>query len=202
MARVSCRCGEKIKVQPDSPDRIDCPKCGARIRLRRPAPKVPSSDGDGYLRFLCPCGRRLKVPAADRPVAGRCPDCGRVVPVPVPVKVLPATGSTPAKAPAMANSEARTEELDANDLAQLDQWAGQYHSQTSNPDGPGSTTTHLLVATPGVDSTVQGAFRAPAMPMTSVVKFEAGLRVCPRCKKPIHLGATRCRECGNPVPRA
>ena len=73
MARVSCRCGEKIKVQPDSPDRIDCPKCGARIRLRRPPPKVSGSDGDGYLRFLCPCGRRLKVPAADRPVAGQMP---------------------------------------------------------------------------------------------------------------------------------
>jgi hypothetical protein len=199
MARVSCRCGEKIKVQPDSPDRIDCPKCGARIRLRRPAPKVPGDDGDGYLRFLCPCGRRLKVPAAERPVAGRCPDCGRVVPV--PTKQPSPAVSTPAKAPAKANSEARTEDLDANDLAQLDQWAGRYRSQTSHIDGPGSTTTNLLAATPGGDSTTQGALGAPAMPITSVVKFEAGLRVCPRCKKPIHLGATRCRECGNPVPR-
>ena len=69
-------------------------------------------------------------------------------------------------------------------------------------DGPGLTTTNLLAATPGIDPTTQGAFGTPATPMTSVVKFEAGLRVCPRCKKPIHLGATRCRECGNPVPRA
>jgi hypothetical protein len=197
MARVSCRCGEKIKVQPDSPDRIDCPKCGARIRLRRPAPKV--AGGDGYLRFLCPCGRRLKVPAADRPVAGRCPDCGRVVPV--PANVRPPTNSPPVKTSAMSDSEARTEELDANDLAQLDQWAGRYRSQTTYPDGPGSTITHLQPATPDLASITQGALGSPAMPVTSVVKFEAGLRVCPRCQKPIHLGATRCRECGNPVPR-
>jgi predicted RNA-binding Zn-ribbon protein involved in translation (DUF1610 family) len=199
MARVSCRCGEKIKVEPDSPDRIDCPKCGARIRLRRPALKVTGGDGDGYLRFLCPCGRRLKVLVADRPVAGRCPDCGRVVPVPAHVR--PPTNLPPVKTSAMADSEARTEELDANDLAQLDQWAGRYRSQTTQPDGPGLTTTSLLPATPGTDLIAQGTSGSPAMPMTSVVKFEAGLRVCPRCQKPIHLGATRCRECGNPVPR-
>ena len=35
----------------------------------------------------------------------------------------------------------------------------------------------------------------------SMVKFEAGLRVCPRCGKPVHMSATTCRECGSPVPR-
>jgi DNA-directed RNA polymerase subunit RPC12/RpoP len=199
MARVSCRCGEKIKIQPDSPDRIDCPKCGARIRLRRPPPKAPGADGDGYLRFLCPCGRRLKVPAADRPVAGRCPDCGRVVPVPANVRAV--NSPTPVKRTVMAGSEARTEELDANDLAQLDQWAGRYRSQTSDPDAPGSATTSLQSVAPGADPAADTGFGSPPMPVTSVVKFEAGLRICPRCKKPIHLGAIRCRECGNPVPR-
>ena len=83
MPRVTCRCGEKLKVDPDGPERIECPKCGAKIRLRRLPPPPPMGEaGDGFLRFLCPCGRRLKVPAADRPVAGKCPDCGRVVPVP------------------------------------------------------------------------------------------------------------------------
>jgi hypothetical protein len=199
MARVSCRCGEKIKVQPDSPDRIDCPTCGARIRLRRPSLKVSGAEGDGYLRFLCPCGRRLKVPAADRPVAGRCPDCGRVVPVPASVRSP--TGINPGRAPAPADSEARTAELDTNDLAQLDQWASRYCSQSSHPDVPGSTTTSLVPVATGTNPTDQAKFNSSAMPVNSVVKFEAGLRVCPRCQKPIHLGATRCRECGNPVPR-
>ena len=80
MPRVTCRCGERLKVQPDGPERIECPRCGAKIRLRHTSPRRPAGTGDGFLRFLCPCGRRLKVPAADRPVAGRCPDCGRIVP--------------------------------------------------------------------------------------------------------------------------
>ena len=200
MPRVSCRCGEKIKVQPDSPDRIDCPKCGARIRLRRPPPKVSGAGGDGYFRFLCPCGRRLKVPAVDRPVAGRCPDCGRVVPV--PANVRSATGLNPVQAPAAADSEARTEDLDANDLAQLDQWASRYRSQLSHPDGLGSTTTSLVPVAGGVELVAQAGVDSSEMSATSVAKFEAGLRICPRCKKPIHLGAARCRECGNPVPRS
>jgi DNA-directed RNA polymerase subunit RPC12/RpoP len=200
MARVSCRCGEKIKVQPDSPDRIDCPKCGARIRLRRPPPKPLATDGDGYLRFLCPCGRRLKVPAVDRPVAGRCPDCGRVVPVPANARA--SSSSTPAKAPGMASSEARTEDLDANDLAQLDQWAGRYHNQATHSEAADLAPTSLVPAAAGTDPIAQSGLASLSTPMTSVVKFEAGLRVCPRCKKPIHMGAVRCRECGNPVPRS
>jgi hypothetical protein len=38
-------------------------------------------------------------------------------------------------------------------------------------------------------------------PRASVVKFETGLRVCPRCQKPLHLGSDHCRECGTVVPR-
>jgi ribosomal protein L40E len=33
------------------------------------------------------------------------------------------------------------------------------------------------------------------------MKAEAGLRVCPRCGRPVHLGAVSCRECGTHVPR-
>ena len=87
MAQVSCRCGETIDIKASGPDRIDCPRCGARIRLRRrnrPSGSLvgASESADGFIRFLCPCGRRLKVQASSRPEAGKCPDCGRVVPVP------------------------------------------------------------------------------------------------------------------------
>jgi hypothetical protein len=32
-------------------------------------------------------------------------------------------------------------------------------------------------------------------------RIEAGLRVCPRCGKPVHMAATACGECGAAVPR-
>ena len=33
------------------------------------------------------------------------------------------------------------------------------------------------------------------------MKMEAGLRVCPRCGKPLHMSATVCRSCGEPVAK-
>jgi hypothetical protein len=197
MSRVSCRCGEKLKVSPDSPDRIECPQCGARIRLRRPSPK--DGDDDGYIRFPCPCGRRLKVPAVDRPVAGRCPDCGRVVPV--PTKIKSAVDSKPARRLGEADPDARTAELDTNDLAQLEQWAARYPTGSSRPEEAGISSTALVTATPDDGPEVLGEHGSAPGPTSSMAKFEAGLRICPRCKKPIHLGAASCRECGTPVPR-
>lgn len=106
MPRVTCRCGEKLNAQPGGPDRIDCPKCGAKIRLRRSTTPLPGGEaGDGFLRFLCPCGRRLKVSAIDRPVAGKCPDCGRVVPVPTSAQVN--TTAVSSKQVSQADTEAQ-----------------------------------------------------------------------------------------------
>jgi hypothetical protein len=176
---------------------MDCPKCGARIRLRRPVPK--DETGDGFLRFLCTCGRRLKVPVVGRPVAGKCPDCGRVVPVPTSAQAF--SNTTSAKNAGLSNSEARTEELDDYDLAQLERWAARYPADPSRPDGPFSTTTGFMAVAPGSNLAADVGLLTPDIPSPSVVKFEAGLRVCPRCKKPVHLGAANCRECGTPVPR-
>lgn len=188
MARVTCRCGEKINVQADSPDRIDCPKCGARIRLRRSEnhPKNQAQSADGYYRFYCPCGRRLKVPAQGRPEAGKCPDCGRVVPV--PASALLASESVGNSGP--PDPEARTEELSADDLARLERWAARHLSLSTRREAPGPVA-------PDAEAPNAGLGASPP----SVVKFEAGLRVCPRCRKPVHLGVTHCRECGSPVPR-
>jgi hypothetical protein len=201
MPRVTCRCGEKLKVQPDSPERIDCPKCGAKIRLRRAVVAVQTvgGAGDGFLRFLCPCGRRLKVPAEDRPVAGKCPDCGRVVPVPTSAQAKSAPVAS--KRGPQSDPEARTEELDADDLAQLETWGARCAANSTQPVGPLSTSTGLHAVASGADPDANLAFITPAIFPASEVKFEAGLRVCPRCKKPVHLGAAICRECGTPVPR-
>ncbi len=200
MPRVTCRCGERLKVQPGGPDRIECPKCGAKIRLRHTAPTTMASGrdgGDGFLRFLCPCGRRLKVPAVDRPVSGRCPDCGRIVPVPTSSQTKSLSASTPGAS--QTDSEARTEELDDDDLARLETWGTQYTSRSDQPAPPLSTATDIHAIATGSDPGV--GFAIPMLPPSSEVKFEAGLRVCPRCKKPVHLGAAICRECGTPVPR-
>ncbi len=201
MPRVTCRCGEKLKVVRDSPERIECPKCGAKIRLRRLPPPPVGGVGDGFLRFLCPCGRRLKVPAADRPVAGKCPDCGRVVPVPTIAQAYSAADSS--KQVSQSDTEARTEELDDNDLAQLEEWSSRYAANPDprRPEGPASTTTGMHMVAAVVDSDGELAFVPPMAAPASAVKFEAGLRICPRCKKPVHLGAAICRECGTPVPR-
>jgi DNA-directed RNA polymerase subunit RPC12/RpoP len=198
MHRVTCRCGERLTVQPEGPERIDCPKCGAKIRLRHvpQAPRGPAA-GDGFIRFHCPCGRRLKVPAADRPIAGKCPDCGRVVPVPTASQTKAAPG--PLKQGPKSDPEARTEDLDAEDLARLDSW-GARHTANPNPKhGPLSTATDVQQVVSGADSAL--GFSAPVANPVSEVKFEAGLRICPRCKKPVHLGAAICRECGTTVPR-
>jgi hypothetical protein len=194
MASVTCRCGEKIKVQGSSPERIECPKCGARIRLRRTdvqAGKLDASD-DGFYRFYCPCGRRLKVPAIDRPEAGKCPDCGRVVPVPESVHA--ASVSVSSTLP--ADPEARTEEMNAEELARLERWAARHLSQSARRDEPNLDDPMTANAAAGRGAGDIGSG------LPSVVKFEAGLRVCPRCRKPVHLGLTHCRECGNPVPRS
>jgi hypothetical protein len=202
MARVTCRCGEKLKIPPDAPERIECPKCGARIRLRRPEPLVAKKEtGDGYFRFLCPCGRRLKVPAAGRPIAGRCPDCGRVVPVPSSAQTT--KSATSARATSLSDPQARTEELDSDDLSQLEKWAARY-TASSNPnqgDQSLSTTTSFLTIASSNEPPARTGRLPSALPPPSMAKFEAGLRVCPRCNKPIHLGAVSCRDCGTPVPR-
>jgi hypothetical protein len=197
MARVTCRCGEKLKVPADAPERIECPKCGAKIRLRRPTPEEIEAAGDGFVRFHCPCGRRLKVPTKGRPAAGKCPDCGRVVPVPEDAWASSRRGlkSVP------GDPEARTEELDADDMARLEQWAAPHLAHADPTAKPGEKTTSLVPVLPGAVPVSDTAYINPATPPNSAVKFEAGMRICPRCKKPIHLGASTCRACGTPVPR-
>jgi hypothetical protein len=134
----------------------------------------------------------LKVAIQGRPEAGKCPDCGRVVPVPASVLVAsgPAGGSLP------ADPEARTEDLSADDMARLDRWAARHSSRSTRRDEPDAVAP--IGANEGVG---EGGFGAAGGNLPSVVKFEAGMRVCPRCRKPVHLGLTHCRECGNPVPR-
>jgi hypothetical protein len=193
MPNVTCRCGEKLKVPAESPEHMGCSRCGARIRLRRGRPKGNTTDSDGFIRFLCPCGRRLKVTADGLPKAGRCPDCGRVVPVPTSAL------GTLALASDKNETETRTQVLDAADLAELKKWS-EHHLITSGQLKNDSAKARPATVASGAKN---DEFWLPsnAIPRASVVKFETGLRICPRCKKPLHLSADNCRECGMPVPR-
>ena len=180
MPRATCRCGHSLTVPADGPERVICPKCAAKVRVRRP-PKAatdPEPD-DGFLRFNCPCGRRLKVKAGAAAQAGQCPDCGRVVPV-------PPSSSTNPELPT-AHPGARTEELSPADLSMLETWA-RSRLKGSPPPAPAGTAP-------------SPASSPSAVLSPSAVKSEAGLRVCPRCKRPVHLGAIVCRECGTHVPK-
>jgi ribosomal protein L37E len=176
MARATCRCGQELEMPPEGVTHTTCPRCSARVRIirkRRDGDPGSSSvsSGDGFIRFSCPCGRRLKVSAIDRPTHGKCPDCDRIVPVPDDASSKPAS-----------RAESSTEEMAAVDLAMLDAWAKGHMAEGS---GNGSRPI----------STAEMAFNAPGR------RAEAGFRVCPRCGKPIHLNADTCRACGIPVPK-
>lgn len=165
MGQAICRCGQPLEVPQGEVAHVVCPACAAKVRIvRKPrsgamAGGNPGSSGDGYIRFACPCGRKLKVSLLERPSHGKCPDCGRVVPV-------------PADGAALVSAETPTAEMPAVDQARLDAWARKY----------------LAASAGGAD----GA--APK-------RVEAGLRVCPKCGKPIHMGADACRTCGVVVPK-
>lgn len=195
MPRATCRCGQKLSFPADGPDRVICPKCQSRIRVRRrdaaagagagaggkarAATAAAASKGDGFIRFNCPCGRRLKVRAATpRPESGRCPDCGRTVPVPSTSTALP---------PSTNPVESPTAEMDPADRAELARWAESYR-KTAQPAPAPAPVAAVMADSPG-------------MPMAEALRTEAGLRICPRCGRPVHLGADACRQCGAHVPR-
>ena len=189
MTRAACRCGQMLTVPESGSDRVVCPNCGARVRVRQaggPAAPGPGQQGDGYIRFFCSCGRRLKVDAARPPSHGKCPDCGKVVPVPDPA-AEPGAVAGPGPGPMLppGHPESPTQELAPADLALLDAWSKRHLGKTaggsvSDPDRP---TPMALPAERPSD------------------KIEAGLRVCPRCGRPVHLGSVACRECGAHVPK-
>jgi hypothetical protein len=201
MARVTCRCGETLKVTSGGPDRLTCSRCGAKIRVRRgtSGKQGAGEQDDGYVRFNCPCGRRLKVRAEGRPEAGKCPDCGRTVPVPESAWVVsnaPPATVNPGRTSG-ARPEGRTADMDLADLRRLEQWASLWQAMSPQDDrfsGQPTTTSHQSLGS------VAPTEPSPEGP-PPVLKIEAGLRVCPRCGKPLHMSATVCRACGEPVPK-
>lgn len=125
MSKVKCRCGNDVIFEP-APGvdtvKVLCHRCGSRIRVHlNPAAKKSADSGnrdDGFVRFFCPCGRRLKVIAMDSmPSHGRCPDCGRTVPVPA---------QQAARSP--DPHEAPTGELTTDEIKAVTEWKAKFSS--------------------------------------------------------------------------
>jgi hypothetical protein len=104
------------------------------------------------------------------------------------------------KKPEGNDPESRTEDLDAAELAMLENWSARHLANSGGLTGSLSTTGVIPVNSLAESDSNIG-LPASAFIQPSVVKFETGLRLCPRCKKPLHLSADNCRECGMPVPR-
>jgi ribosomal protein L40E len=189
MARVTCRCGEAIEAPGGGVEKVVCPRCRTRIRIRRPSDRAD----DGYIRFPCPCGRRLKVRAASGIEAGKCPDCGRVVPIPDQT----AAGSLRA---GVDDAEARTDEFDKADVARLARWAARHGVPADVVVRPPSSPKPGRPALPPTDVPETPPQTPPPSPPPTF-RRESGLRVCPRCHQPLHMNATVCRSCGESTPK-
>ena len=87
--------------------------------------------------------------------------------------------------------------MDSEDLARIEKWAAKHQGRSSGPKVENDATPESVPIVTGFGS---AQALSGAVPPANV-KFEAGLRVCPACGKPVHLSATTCRECGSPVPR-
>ncbi len=175
MPRATCRCGQELPIPAGPNERVVCPGCGSRVRVRvssAAADEATQIANDGFIRFFCPCGRRLKVDAIDPPAYGKCPDCGEVVPVPRSGLAINLPSGHP---------ESPTEELSAVDRAMLEQWAADHRAR----------------------GTPVEAVTAPKKPVAAVTsdRDEVGMRICPKCRQPVHMGAEACRACGTPMPR-
>lgn len=186
MPRAICRCGHTLSIPADPTERVVCPGCGARVRIR-PKPAVliepAQASADGAIRFFCECGRRLKVSAAAPPPFGKCPDCGAVVPVPT----TSLTTSRPAGHP-----ESPTEDLPAADREAITRWSAGHKERTA---------AAAAVAPPPQPPAEAGVMATMAFTMPPTDKVEVGMRICAQCGQPIPLGAQNCRQCGAPVAK-
>jgi hypothetical protein len=91
--------------------------------------------------------------------------------------------------------ESPTAELDAEDLDVLDRWAEGHLASPPAPPGVVEPVDPRRASTPPLP------VPAPVAAIEVPARAEAGLRVCPRCGRPLHLSAEACRNCGAPVPR-
>lgn len=84
---VTCTCGKTIRLSPQYAGKIiRCPHCHAEVAVRHDRSPTIQGDagtpGDGFIRFTCTCGQRMKVPSRYAGRFGKCPRCGMRLRIP------------------------------------------------------------------------------------------------------------------------
>jgi membrane associated rhomboid family serine protease len=88
--RTACACGNAIRATRQYAGRtVRCPTCKqpivipAKTDFFGPAPPRPPAEApkvkkvrDDFIHLVCPCGKRMKVPAQYAGRTGKCPHCG------------------------------------------------------------------------------------------------------------------------------
>ena len=90
--RTTCTCGKIIEVSRQYAGRVvRCPACGGNVAIpnrddsHQAAPlqaKAAVTMPNGYVRLMCKCGRRIKLPARYAGRTAKCPQCGHRLKVP------------------------------------------------------------------------------------------------------------------------
>lgn len=84
---LTCVCGKSLRLSRQyAGQTVCCPACGAELTVERDRPSASQGDvvtpDDGFIRFVCTCGRRMKVPSRYAGRSGKCPRCGVRVTIP------------------------------------------------------------------------------------------------------------------------
>jgi len=84
---LTCVCGKSLRLSRQyAGQTVCCPACGAELTVGRDRPSASQGDvvtpDDGFIRFVCTCGRRMKVPSRYAGRSGKCPRCGVRVTIP------------------------------------------------------------------------------------------------------------------------
>ncbi len=89
---ATCSCGRTITVSRQYAGKVvRCPACKGKITVpdniepTHPEARLSAlADNDGYVRFACSCGKRIKMPGRYAGRLGKCPQCGAKVRIPKP----------------------------------------------------------------------------------------------------------------------
>ncbi len=87
---ATCSCGQVVKASRQyGGQTVCCPACKGEVMMPEALPAERPSTGlsgavghDGYIRFACSCGKRIKVSVRQAGRRGRCPRCDARIRVP------------------------------------------------------------------------------------------------------------------------
>ena len=157
MARVTCRCGETLKVTSGDPDRLTCPRCGAKIRVRRSPSQQPEAIelGGRLSAIQLPLRQAAEGPELmSGPKLGNVRIAGAIVPVPESGWTQTAGVRSRLEKPGAGRIPLRARKIWMQiDLERLERWASRFqagHRITTSNQAP-SPRRHIRHWTPFPD---------------------------------------------------